>query len=255
MAFHHFFDGTSRGGNFTPRSISGLVLYVRSDVGTFQDSAMTTPATAADDPVGGWRDQSGQGNHLIQATSTKRPLLKHSIWGTRPALLWDATDDCLQRASFGVGVFTVFSVFKLTGTAGLIYEQSANAGAGDGFYLHGTTGASILSKKGANASGKDRAANWAVDDAKKVVTHRFDGDHAGHTLRINGTSQSMTDTASIANPGTSTITDTLNVGSRNNGASLPISGHIAALVIYNAALTAAQVAQVETYLNQQFPTY
>lgn len=38
-----------------------------------QDSAGTTPVTAASQPVGRVLDKSGQGNHVIQSTSAKRP--------------------------------------------------------------------------------------------------------------------------------------------------------------------------------------
>ena len=41
----------------------------------YQDSAGTTPCTAVGDPIGKVLDTSGRGNHLTQATSTKRPVL------------------------------------------------------------------------------------------------------------------------------------------------------------------------------------
>ena len=41
----------------------------------YQDSAGTTPCTAVGDPIGKVLDTSGRGNHLTQATSTKRPTL------------------------------------------------------------------------------------------------------------------------------------------------------------------------------------
>jgi len=58
--------------NFTPRSISGLALWLdASDAATlFQDAAATTPATATDNPVGAWLDKSGNGRHATQSTTT-----------------------------------------------------------------------------------------------------------------------------------------------------------------------------------------
>ena len=41
----------------------------------YQDSAGTTPCTAVGQPIGKVLDTSGRGNHLTQATSTKRPTL------------------------------------------------------------------------------------------------------------------------------------------------------------------------------------
>ena len=63
---------------FTPVNLFHLgeqgAWYDPTDLSTmFQDSAGTTPVTALEQPVGLMLDKSGRGNHLIQATSTKRP--------------------------------------------------------------------------------------------------------------------------------------------------------------------------------------
>jgi len=52
-------------------------IYDPSDFTTlFQDSAGTTPVTAAGDPVGKMLDKSGRGNHATQATAINRPILR-----------------------------------------------------------------------------------------------------------------------------------------------------------------------------------
>jgi hypothetical protein len=58
----------------------------------WQDTAGTTPA-GANDPVARIDDKSGNGNHLLQATSTKRPMLRNSgaLWW----LEFDGVDDFL----------------------------------------------------------------------------------------------------------------------------------------------------------------
>lgn len=53
----------------------------------FQDTAGTIPALAIGDPVALVRDKSGNGNHLVQATATSRPLV--SVGG----LAFDGVDD------------------------------------------------------------------------------------------------------------------------------------------------------------------
>lgn len=47
----------------------------------FQDSAGTTPVTAAGDPVGLWQDKSGNGHHLVQTTDANRPILRQDAQG------------------------------------------------------------------------------------------------------------------------------------------------------------------------------
>lgn len=69
----------------------------------WQDTAGTAPATADGDPVARVDDQSGHANHLLQATSGERPLLK-ILSGGRRALRFDGTDDTLGTS--GMAAFT-----------------------------------------------------------------------------------------------------------------------------------------------------
>lgn len=54
----------------------------------FQDTAGTIPAVAIGDPVALVLDKSGNGNHLVQSSATKRPLVSAS------GLYFDGIDDC-----------------------------------------------------------------------------------------------------------------------------------------------------------------
>lgn len=62
----------------------------------WQDAAMTTPATAVDDPVGAVEDFSGNSYHLT-ASGTARPLLKQDGGGNW-YLQGDAVDDKMSTA-------------------------------------------------------------------------------------------------------------------------------------------------------------
>jgi len=66
------------------------VWYDPSDITTlFQDSAGTTPVTAAGQPVGKMLDKSGRGNHATQSNSTQRPIYGiNPITGTRNLLTY-----------------------------------------------------------------------------------------------------------------------------------------------------------------------
>src|SRR4051794_15888095 len=88
-------SGRSRSGG--PPDLANLKVWLKADAGTFQDAALTTPATANNDPVGGWSDQSGSGAVLTQATAGKRPLLKLANQNGLPTVTFDGTDDFLQK--------------------------------------------------------------------------------------------------------------------------------------------------------------
>lgn len=59
----------------------------------FQDSAGTTPVTAASQSVGRVLDKSEQGNHVIQYTSAKRPTYNGV------GITLDGVDDCMVTAA------------------------------------------------------------------------------------------------------------------------------------------------------------
>ena len=85
--------------NFTPRSISGLALWLDASESSalFQNSDGTVPATASSDPVGYWADKSGNGRHLTQAISGSRPSLLPTGISSKPCLNFDGTDDNIWR--------------------------------------------------------------------------------------------------------------------------------------------------------------
>ena len=65
-----------QGSAFDPLTTSPWAFYLPEPAYLFQDAAMTTPVTAANDPVGAMLDLSGNGYHLTQSTAGSRPLYK-----------------------------------------------------------------------------------------------------------------------------------------------------------------------------------
>lgn len=91
-------------------------------------------AAIADDPVARHLDQSGQGNHPVQATASKRPLFKTGIVNGLPVLRYDGSDDFLKTPVFGAALaipFTTFHLFKVTtyNADGAIFGDQAFANA------------------------------------------------------------------------------------------------------------------------------
>lgn len=102
----------------------------------FQDTAGTIPALAIGDPVALVLDKSGNGNHLAQSVSTKRPLV------SADGLAFDGVDDCF--ATVGVVPAEGQSVLVVWGgnwtgnsvLSNLILESSAAASTNKGcFYF------------------------------------------------------------------------------------------------------------------------
>jgi hypothetical protein len=110
---------TMRGGvsSFTPLSLSP-VLWLDATQTLYTTAAGSTPAVDDGDPVGRWPDQSGNGNHVLQATSGKRPTIINAVQNGKRVVRFDGVDDCLARTPLGVTVaqpFTLFVVAAVTG--------------------------------------------------------------------------------------------------------------------------------------------
>lgn len=97
---------------FYPNFVSGLQLWLdASDSSTlFTDSAGTTPASNDGDPIGCWKDKSGNAYHVIQTDGTNKPTLRTASLNGRNVLDFDS-NDFLQSLTGGSDVnFTLFFV-------------------------------------------------------------------------------------------------------------------------------------------------
>ena len=224
---------------FSPDQIAGLEFW----------GAASALALAHDDPVASLTDLSGKGRHAVQATAGKKPLFKTAVQNGYPGILFDGTDDCLVAPSVPVGAFTAIVVTNLT-AAGILVEHGT--GANPSSALLGTTGDTVqVARGGPVVSGKDLSANWATG-AAKISVHRYNGTHASHVLRVNGAPQTLTNGAGTADPGTAVLTAALNLGARNDGASLPSAGHLFEVLVYGRALADAEARQVENALATKY---
>jgi hypothetical protein len=133
--------GLDLNGTFDPESLftGGYVggWYDPSDLSTlWQDSARTTPVTADGDPVGCIDDKSGNGFHLTQATSGKRPLYRTS--GGLHWLVNDGIDDVLFGSASSNEFLAPWEFWAAT-------NFTAGAGIFDGVFSKNDSDASGIS--------------------------------------------------------------------------------------------------------------
>jgi hypothetical protein len=75
-------------------------------------SGVHAPATATSDPVGYWRDKSGNNRHATQATAGSRPLV--GTQNGRKALTFDGSNDRLGTYTSALQPSSIFAVAKCT---------------------------------------------------------------------------------------------------------------------------------------------
>ncbi len=198
-----------------------------------------------------WYDQSGNGRHAQQATSTNQPQIVSSgavaTIGTKPALSFDGSNDFMTVSSFGKTLLennlTMFFAFKSSSTAGLsplCFQNTEgsptpwlvpvidfNSGtqtrtyAGGGYYLTQTyaAGASAL---------------YTFKHVSGVYTKTYNG----------------TNTVSAAQSSTQTG-ETLYLGNWFSGY---IGMSFPELIVYNADLSTSQAA-IEANINAHYSIY
>lgn len=98
--------GTRGAANWSPLALGTLVAwYDASDLTTlYQASDGSTPATSDGDVVGRISDKSGNGWHLLQATTGNKPLLKRDANGINglATVMGDGVDDIMKTAAIAL---------------------------------------------------------------------------------------------------------------------------------------------------------
>jgi hypothetical protein len=231
------------------------VWYDPSDLTTlFQDSAGTTPVTAAGQPVGKMLDKSGRGNHATQSISLQCPT--YQIDGTgRPYLSFDGIDDWMSASALNLAAtedLTVFAgVRKLTNAARQMVAESAALGA---FQLNApasTTGEFTFGSKGSATQSAIASSAPFAAPVTTILTGIGKISTDTTILRVNGTQAG----SSSADQGTGNYgSGPLYIG-RRDGGTLHFNGNLYSLIVRGAQSTSAQIAATEAWVNAKTGAY
>ena len=239
------YDGPRRQTWTPPKATgAGLKLWLRADRGLFQDSGGTTPATADGDPVGLWQDGSGQGNHVSQATASKRPTLRLGVTPSgRPVVRFDGVDDWLGAASNFISGWTqghLFARLKVASdpassvTKHAVWRFSATA-VEDTYYPwnNGNLYTCFLSTANVNANVGPDLTQW----------------HVYEELKAGGSVEARIDGATVLGPAARASGGNLlpRIGGDGSG-SVNADLDLAELVLYDGPLSAAEEALAVGYL-------
>lgn len=217
----------------------------------FTDTARTTPITGSGQAVAGVTDLSGNGLHLVQATSTKRPIATFGSDG-RGGLDFDGVDDGMVSAAalaLGTSQVTVLAAFRKTSDAnpGAVLELSANASTtANTFRLWHYVNAANTVRWGSYGASAEAGVALEADDPASVVAVAV-GDTVSplSRLALNGGTPSLT---VAAQGGGSYVSDLVHLGARNNGGARRLTGRITEIVIREGILADGDIAALTEYL-------
>jgi hypothetical protein len=230
------------------------VWYDPSDLSTlFQDSAGTTPVTAAGQPVGRMLDKSGRGNHATQAISAQRPTYQIDAAG-KPHLSFDGIDDGMVTGNINFSATDAVTVW-----VGL---RKLSDAARSFVFHHESAGTRRFSLEAPNAS----LGNYAAGSGGTLLTVATNSAPAPNTSVLSFSAKISTDTLVLRRNGVQVASSTSNQGIGNYANSIlyigrfagtlfPFSGNLYSLIIRGAETSSNQIVSTETYVNTETGAY
>lgn len=221
-----------------PDDESGYFADYRANTGLYQTNGGSA-ATAHNDPVGVWQDQSGNARHLLQETSGYRPLLDLTTSASYPHLVFDGTDDRLAVNVTLTLPQTAFIVGETVTVAANRRLFSTDA-AGERMLIEPQGGSEI--KNGNAAPATTNTDDWPINTKKIVMAQTVSNEHR---IRVDGGTQF---TSSANTPATGSA---LSLGGLN------LAGHhcrVYGMLFYTAELDSSAQARVRKYLKAKYGT-
>lgn len=229
----------------TPNQISGLSLWLdASDPETvYQDSAGTTLASSNNNPVGMWKDRSGNARHATQVSSlSSRPTFKTNVRNNRPAVYFDGSGTWLSNTVYSYsGVSTLFIVASNTYNNGY-YFDGATTSIVRGTYRFSETTANMYAPSSTISS----AASFNLSNISLIESY------------WNGSASQVGVNGQIGTAGYLPLytLSGYTVGRTRNGSGAGISqGNFCEILHYERILDEAERKQVESYLNAKWSIY
>jgi len=237
--YRHNFKSLNPPHIWSPLEITNLKAWFEAGLGVFKDQAMTIPATATNDHIRGWQDQSGNGNHLTQPTESQGPTLQLAALNGRNFLTFTtAASQVLDSADLSPAL-------TQPTTAWIVWKPIDISTYG--FALDATT----TSKR--NTFLRNPADVWdayAGVELKNITSdtnwnmHLILFNTTNSWIRMNGT------TIDTGNVGTMQLGQ-IRVGADSNSIRY-LWGSIAEIGIVNAELDATTIDKLEAYLQAKY---
>lgn len=217
------------------------------------DDAATIDVTSDGDPVGEWKDKSGNALDATQ-TGLPRPIYKTNILNGRPIIRFDSVDDFLDLGNVSqleVDSFTIHAVclHRTTLTAKTIFGWQFNNGADKAGAIIQFDLANKVKISAINQSNNfvTQATPTAFGiDTFYIITYKKDS--AVVDIRVDGVVEVSAGLLATPVDYATTLTKTTHIGAANTDAG-PVSfffdGDIAELIFYDRALTSGEIDQIE----------
>jgi hypothetical protein len=226
---------------FNPSEILGCQLWLRGDLGiTFNGSA-----------VSGWADQSGNGNNASQGTPAQQPQYSATAMNGFPAIHSDGAAGYMSTSSFTLGSdATLIVATQASSTTQGNAHRLLETGYDTAYFLGGgaTTPTTIYKLIVNNSVAPyGLAEGGTIATSNQIVTGVYNSSTTFGTLYVNGAQVGQdvfTAPASVSKP-MFILTDAFGFGGYWNG-------YIGEVLVYNRALTSAELRRIHKYLGNRY---
>lgn len=234
-----------RGGrpHFRPTSIDNLVIWLRADLGV----------TLVGSGVSQWADQSGNGNHVAQASSGLRPTVG-TLAGQAAIQFTAASNQFLDGAIAGLSgggdlfAFCVMEWTDLAATPAIAWELYGSGGNRSAYFIHIAPDVFCRVMATGNPNGSETFFQDVTTGAHIYGTvHTTGGRVFVHDNRPQPASDRTATTQAMHAP------TNLRLGRLSGGSILyPLGGKVSEFVIYSRCPDIAQYDALQTYFSERY---
>ncbi|MDQ3111821.1 MAG: T9SS type A sorting domain-containing protein [Bacteroidota bacterium] len=240
-------------------STTSNIVWLKADAGT--------STTVNLNPVSQWNDNSGNGNHVTQATANLQPLFRTPVAGQlngMPAIEFDnnaTTNDYMNCADNSTldnyTGMTSFCAFRFNtgapaGTPRAIFSKRNDPSSQNDFGWFNYTGTKFFLDVNGTGSRMNTVATYN-DNVDYLVSYSFDGTAASNEQKMY-TGNSLDAQTNNASANVPNYTSDFHVGVLygHTGTNKQFNGFIPEIIIYNLLLNPAQYFIVNNYLSSKY---
>lgn len=257
-----FFGGGATA--FKPSDITGLQLWLDATTGLFNATNGGNSVTTNASSVARWEDQSGNGRHATQSSSTFQPTLRTSVQNGRNIIRFDGTDDFYTgigaalplaqnatRLTFFMAVIPDFATRQsLYGGGGIIRGMEANTN--EGWYYGIRSSGKIAFNVNAGTNACIVSTSTLTTNTACIIGASYDGS-GGSTQGSRITNYlSASEETDVLDDGSGGWGTGEEIGRGYEGTSYYFKGDLCELVIYDSVLSSASITNVVNYLKSKW---